>query len=347
MLRVWHGVTFLPATTLVSHVTVVLGLPAAERPRSAWPHSAATSRRRWASRCSPAMRCRPWSSRCWPRESCSKSGGQRYVLCAVDWCELCDGSHDDVAEKDCGRRRHRRWPTLPCSTIHQHTAPLVDSDAQKLLAEAGLPGAHVDPKAFDAIEQRYWRQRCSARWSSFEPFDQIGTGQAKVDRVASSRRAPDADGQDSSSASATARDPAIRALPEGPIDPYLKTITLARGEKPLVRLHYYATHPQSQYGDNRASSDFPGDARETLQRKEGVFQIYFTGCGGDITVGKYNDGSQRNALRSWPRGSWPAWRLRWRRPSSPRRGRSAGGPTRSRCPGGPTRASAWPTAWPD
>jgi hypothetical protein len=73
----------------------------------------------------------------------------------------------------------------------------------------------------------------------------------------------------------------------------LKTITLARGDKPLVRLHYYATHPQSFYGDPRASYDFPGIARETLQEKEGVFQIYFTGCGGDVTAGKYNDGSPR------------------------------------------------------
>ena len=63
--------------------------------------------------------------------------------------------------------------------------------------------------------------------------------------------------------------PAVRALPEGRIDPWLKTITLARGGKPLVRLHYYATHPQTFYGDGRASSDMAGDAREALQRKEG------------------------------------------------------------------------------
>jgi hypothetical protein len=89
------------------------------------------------------------------------------------------------------------------------------------------------------------------------------------------------------------KDAAIRALPEGLIDPYLKTITLLRGGKPLVRLHYYATHPQTKYGDGRASSDFVGDAREALERKEGVFQVYFTGCGGDITVGKYNDGTRK------------------------------------------------------
>jgi hypothetical protein len=32
-------------------------------------------------------------------------------------------------------------------------------------------------------------------------------------------------------------------------------------------------------------------AREKLQEEEGVFQIYFTGCAGDIAAGKYNDGS--------------------------------------------------------
>ena len=40
-------------------------------------------------------------------------------------------------------------------------------------------------------------------------------------------------------------------------------------------------------------SDVPGIAREKLERKEGVFQIYFTGCGGDITMGKYNDASDK------------------------------------------------------
>jgi hypothetical protein len=90
------------------------------------------------------------------------------------------------------------------------------------------------------------------------------------------------------------QDKAVRELPEGTIDPYVKTITLARGERPLVRLHYYATHPQTVYRDGRASGDLAGDAREALQRKEQVFQVYFTGCGGDITVGKYNGGSRED-----------------------------------------------------
>ena len=148
----------------------------------------------------------------------------------------------------------------------------------------------VDPTALDEIEKRLVAAVKRAV-GHFEPFDRIGTGQAKVERVASSRRPRDASGTIRPRMS-FCQDAAVCALPEGTIDPYVKTITLARGAKPLVRLHYYATHPQSRYGDGRASSDFPGNARETLQKREGVFQIYFTGCGGDITVGKYNDSSK-------------------------------------------------------
>ena len=71
----------------------------------------------------------------------------------------------------------------------------------------------------------------------------------------------------------------------------MKTITLARGEKPLVRLHFYACHPQNLANNRNVGYDFPGIARETLEKQEGVFQVYFPGCGGDVLVGKYNDGT--------------------------------------------------------
>lgn len=83
----------------------------------------------------------------------------------------------------------------------------------------------------------------------------------------------------------------MRAAPEGLVDPWLRTVTLFDGDRPLARLHYYATHPMSFYGDGRVTADTVGLARERLEREEGVPQIYFTGCAGNITAGKYNDGS--------------------------------------------------------
>jgi hypothetical protein len=221
-----------------------------------------------------------------------EAGHQRYVLCAVDWCELCNGSHDAWQ-----RTLATAAGTVPAhvavQTVHQHTAPFVDIGVQKLVAGVGAPQLHVDPQSLDAIESHV-AAAVKEAVTKLEPFDQIGTGQAMVERVAASRRPVDASGKIAVRWS-KCYDPAVRALPEGRIDPYLKTITLARGERPLVRLHYYATHPQTRYGDGRASSDFVGDARERLERKEGVFQIYFDGCGGDITVGKYNDGGPTRA----------------------------------------------------
>ena len=88
------------------------------------------------------------------------------------------------------------------------------------------------------------------------------------------------------------RDPKLHEAPEGLIDPWLRTVTFFDAERPMVQLHYYATHPMSFYGDARISWDVPGLARQRLEQETGVFQIYFNGCGGNIGMGKYNDGTR-------------------------------------------------------
>jgi hypothetical protein len=47
----------------------------------------------------------------------------------------------------------------------------------------------------------------------------------------------------------------------------------------------------SYYGDGIISHDFAGIAREKRTQEDGVPHIYFTGCGGNIGAGKYNDGT--------------------------------------------------------
>ncbi|MCA9059740.1 MAG: hypothetical protein KDA85_14635, partial [Planctomycetaceae bacterium] len=89
------------------------------------------------------------------------------------------------------------------------------------------------------------------------------------------------------------RDEALRALPEGTIDRYLKTIAFFNGDQQLAACHYYACHPMSYYGDGRVSSDFAGLARKRRQAETPhCTHLYFTGCAGNVAAGKYNDGSQ-------------------------------------------------------
>jgi len=217
-------------------------------------------------------------------------GKHLYVLCAVDWCELCNSTHSlfrqklaDAVGTDVSR--------VAVQSVHQHTAPLADSDAHRLLQQQDDPVPYLDLKVLDKLTDQL-AEAAKKSLKDLKPFDRVGTGEARVERVASSRRIPIEGGRVRTRYSST-RDPALQAAPEGYIDPMLKTITLAQGKKPLVRLHYYATHPQSFYRDQRASWDFAGIAREAIEKKDGVFQIYFTGCAGDVAAGKYNNGSRK------------------------------------------------------
>lgn len=215
--------------------------------------------------------------------------GGRSVLCAVDWCELCNGVYDLYR-----RRIAEAAGTTPdrvaVQTVHQHTAPLADSDAMRLLEEVEQPPVVPSIASFEKPATAIAAAVREAA-GRLQPYDRIGTSQARVERVASNRRVFMGDGKVGFRAS-SCKDPELIAKPEGLIDPFLKTVTFAQGETPIARLHYYATHPQSFYGDPRASYDFVGMARERLEKEEGVFQVYFTGCSGDIACGKYNDASK-------------------------------------------------------
>ncbi len=218
-----------------------------------------------------------------------EAGTNRYVLCSLDWCLL--GNESELAFRKALAGAAGTDPTrVAVQCIHQHAAPYADEGAHRLLDAAPSPLPHLSAKFLDSVQGRL-AGAVQEAVGRLEPFDRVGTGQVKVDRVASARRIRDEKGQMVTRWSSSAKDPKMAAAPEGPIDPWLKTITLARGGKPLVRLHYYATHPQTFCCDGRASADFVGLAREAVERQDKVFTIYFTGCAGDVTPGKYSDGS--------------------------------------------------------
>ena len=75
----------------------------------------------------------------------------------------------------------------------------------------------------------------------------------------------------------------------------LKTLSFWNGDEPVAALHCYATHPMSHYGQGDVSSDFVGLARQRRQQDlPRVEHLYASGCSGNITAGKYNDGAPAN-----------------------------------------------------
>lgn len=219
--------------------------------------------------------------------------GAPVVLAALDWCGLRNEAFR-TWRKALADAAHTVPENVEIHCVHPHNAPFADVEAQKLLESAPGAPANMDLKFFDRAVNRSAEALKNALKSS-RRITQLGTGQAKVDRVASNRRVLGPDGKVKFTRTSATKDPAARAEPEGLIDPYLRTLSFWDDDKPLAGLHYYATHPMSYYGDGRVSADFCGLARRKRQAEdERIIQIYFTGCAGNVTAGKYNDGAKEN-----------------------------------------------------
>ncbi|MAG94084.1 MAG: hypothetical protein CMJ48_10080 [Planctomycetaceae bacterium] len=218
------------------------------------------------------------------------------VLVAVDWCEIRNGAYDQWREalaKAAGTTRER----VLVSSLHQHDAPVTDAGAARLLKEVGLANELYD-EAFHARTLASVADALKESLADAAPVTHIGLGQARVKQIASNRRVVSAEGRVSfSRGSASGSNAVLSKAPDGLIDPFLKTISFWNSETPLVALHAYATHPMSYYGRGGVTSDFVGLARDRRQRDLlKVKQIYVSGCSGDVTAGKYNDGSHDSRL---------------------------------------------------
>lgn len=219
--------------------------------------------------------------------------GAPVVVAVVDWCEIRNDAYSawrEALAKAAGTTPGR----VLVSCVHQHDAPVADLTAERLLRAAKAAGSVCDPvfhaKAVDRVAR-------AVREAVDKPrrITHIGTGQARVEKVASNRRFLTPAGVVSFARMSATRDPAIRAAAEGTVDPYLKTLSFWDGDTPVAALSVYATHPMSTYGRGAVSADFPGLARKRRQADlPDVFQIYASGASGNVTAGKYNDGNPAN-----------------------------------------------------
>jgi hypothetical protein len=215
-------------------------------------------------------------------------GSARYVLCALDYCELRTGAHD-LFRRAIGNALGVNELRIEVHCIHQHDAPLYDTQAE-LLVEMEPSPPHTTDLAFIAIASERVASAAREALKKLQPLTHVACGKANVEKFASNRRVHLPDGKMGVRFS-HCNDPALIAAPEGLIDPWMRTITLCNRQHPIARLHYYASHPQSYYGEGHMNPDTPGIARERLEQEEGIPQIYFTGCAGNVAAGKYNDGS--------------------------------------------------------
>jgi hypothetical protein len=219
--------------------------------------------------------------------------GQPIVLCSVDWIGIANGSQDAFQ-----RALADAAGTLPervaVHTVHQHDAPDCDFTAEQILLGAGIDPANFDGRfARDVIRRLKDAVRNSLVHA--QPITHIGLGKAQVFLVASNRRILGPDGHVRDTRYTTCQDSALRAEPEGLIDPMVSLVSFWNQDQPLAVLSYYAVHPQSYYRTGIANPDYPGIARFMRQLAvPGALHIHFNGAGGNLGAGKYNDGSPVN-----------------------------------------------------
>jgi hypothetical protein len=220
-------------------------------------------------------------------------GGRPIVLCAVDWVGIGNGGHDawrEALAKAAGTVPDR----VAVHCLHQHDAPGCDFSAEELAAARSLGGRLFDvehARRTIADVARAIEQAAAAK----QPVTHVGFGQAAVERVASNRRILGPDGKVQYVRYSSSRIPEAVAAPEGVIDPLVRVLSFWRDERPLAAISFYATHPQSYYGQGAVSADFVGLARASRERAmPEVFHAHFNGAGGNVAAGKYNDGSPEN-----------------------------------------------------
>jgi hypothetical protein len=216
------------------------------------------------------------------------------VLVALDWVGIGNEGYDewcDAIAKACGTSSDR----VCVHALHQHDAPGCDFLAERIAAEVGLSGQEFNVgHARDSIRRA--AAAAGEALAKLKPVTHVGHAKGRVEKVASNRRILGPDGKvQYIRYSAGAKEPIMAELPEGLIDPDVRLVSFWNEERPLAVLSYYATHPQSYYYTGKCSADFVGMGRDQAQAHEKTdLHIHFNGAGGNVTAGKYNDGSPEN-----------------------------------------------------
>ncbi|MFA6716895.1 MAG: hypothetical protein WC082_02045 [Victivallales bacterium] len=203
----------------------------------------------------------------------------RLALVSLDYCALVHSAYEQLRATlatAAGTANDR--VLIHC--IHQHDAPLVDFEAAKHL---------------EMPEQYQWWPEMLAKCAAtagegvrnFQEAAEISSTSYCLEGYASNRRVVMPDGTIAVRWSRCG-DERIRNAPLGSIDPMLKTVAF-RGKDGniLGSLSFYATHPQVANTGDKFSADAPGEALRLLGDEAGL-HLFFTGCGGNVTAGKYS-----------------------------------------------------------
>ncbi|MCF7838317.1 MAG: hypothetical protein K9N49_06775 [Candidatus Marinimicrobia bacterium] len=204
---------------------------------------------------------------------------------------------------------------------YHETRALLAKAAQTTAAKVFLHAVHQHDSMFFALELNPYYERFNAvcippdyyhrvnrdlrlaveqavrpRGGSWRRVVRISTTERRVAGLASNRRLLGANGKCTAMRFSMCTDEAMKQKPVGVIDPLLRTVAFhAQGDRLVAAMHFYASHPMGAYRRNQVGADIPGVALDYVTRHTDAeaLHLYFTGCGGNITFGKYHLNSDK------------------------------------------------------
>jgi len=173
--------------------------------------------------------------------------------------------------------------------VHQHDSIRIKFNFECVAKAHGIE-PFIIKDFFDGIMKKIVdavKKSVSDKWVSIVD---IGTSESRLSGLASNRRLLDENGKVHAMRWSMTCDKDLQDEPVGVIDPILRTLTFNNKQgKPVAALHFYASHPMAAYRRNMVGADVPGVARDYAGKHYGkdVLNIYFNGCGGNVTFGKF------------------------------------------------------------
>jgi hypothetical protein len=223
----------------------------------------------------------------WLRGLVIQDAGQRYVIAGIDYCYLIGKSHTRMEEalaKGAGTTR----ANATMNANHAHAAPMITEEAHETLRAYNPKLNFHNETYFADVLSRTEKAIKDAIAKGLWNVSGVAFASHAVEEFASTRRVFLEPGKASVRWS-IAREDAVKNAPIGLVDPNVDLVTLYDDQgKPRVSMGYFACHPQVGYVDGVIHSDTTGIALSLFEeRYPDTFPIFFDGCGGDVTAGKY------------------------------------------------------------
>jgi hypothetical protein len=230
-----------------------------------------------------------------------EDGKKRFVFCTVDYCGVAGKFYEQWCKKIA-----KAAGTLPefvaLHAVHQHQAPwLIGEDwvEKKSKGQHLFFGVSQKEKTWINLRLKMLSQSIVESLKNFKPVASVGGAGVRTEGLASNRRILGKNNQVVGIRWSITKNSKVRMAPVGLVDPELQCVTFWDDEeKLLASMSFFAAHPQCCGNLPFASAEIPGEFHRRMNADyPHASHLYFSGCLGNVTCGKYSTSDPEKNIR--------------------------------------------------